>query len=152
MNMTKSEKMHFLSLLKKYACHEKAKQMKQYIQHGKITTYSHCFSVALTSYYVNRKLRLGVDEKSLVKAAFLHDFYLYDWHEASNEHRLHGFSHAKKAAENADRYFGLNRQEYQAIKSHMWPLTLTSMPKDRMGWIVCLSDKYCAAWETLFGR
>ena len=152
MKLTKSERKDFLRFINEYARREEVKRMKEFIQHGSISTFSHCFSVAKTSYILNRRLKLGVDDKSLVKAAFLHDFYLYDWHEPSAEHRLHGFSHAKKAADNALYYFGLSKTEYEAIESHMWPLNLTKIPKNRIAWLVCLCDKYCAAVETVFGR
>ena len=126
--------------------------MNDYIQHGSITTLKHCIMVAETSFWLNRRLHLGANEKSLVTAALLHDFYLYDWHEKSAGHKLHGFTHAKKAAENARRYFHISRREYKAICSHMWPLNLTKVPLSRIGWILCVADKYCAMKETVFHR
>ena len=55
-------------------------EMKNYIQHGTVTTYEHCLNVAILSYVWAEKLHLPVDKQLLVTGAFLHDFYLYDWH------------------------------------------------------------------------
>lgn len=152
MKLTAREQKAFRHLTEQYLQDKRVRSMNNYIQHGSITTLAHCMMVAETSFWLNRRLHLKVNEKSLVTAALLHDFYLYDWHEKSDAHRLHGFTHAKKAADNARRCFAINRQEYRAICSHMWPLNLTTPPVSRIGWILCLADKYCAMKETLFHR
>lgn len=36
--------------------------------------------------------------------------------------KLHGFRHAKIAADNAKRDYGLTKKEYRIIASHMFPL------------------------------
>lgn len=152
MKLTLQERKTFGDLTKKYLQDERVRSMNHYIQHGSITTLQHCIMVAETGFLLNRRLHLGANEESLVRAALLHDFYLYDWHEKSDDHKLHGFTHARKAAENARRFFAINQQEYRAINSHMWPLTLTKLPVSRIGWILCVADKYCAMKETIFHR
>ncbi len=124
-------------------------RMKQYIQHGDTTTYEHCVSVARESFRLNRLLHLKADEAELVKTALLHDYFLYDWHDHS--HPLHGYRHADIAADNAVRDFGLDREEEEAIRSHMWPLNLSRVPGSRIGWIISLADKICSAKETVSG-
>ena len=57
---------------------------KNYIQHGDVTTYQHCKNVVRVSFWLNRRLHLHADETSLAVGAFLHDFYLYDWHKRSS--------------------------------------------------------------------
>ena len=61
--------------------HEHVHRMRTFIQHGKITTYDHCFRVAAMSYRINRMFKLKSDEKALIRGAFLHDYFLYDWHK-----------------------------------------------------------------------
>lgn len=124
-------------------------KMKNYIQHGKSSTYSHCKIVAYYSYYLSKKINLNLDYASLVKGAFLHDFYLYDWHTKNDGHNLHAFTHPKKAVQNASKIFELNSKEINIIESHMWPLTIHKVPKSKEAIIVCLVDKFCAIIEAV---
>lgn len=124
-------------------------KMKDYVQHGKLSTYSHCKQVSYCSYALAKKLKLDLDYSSLVKGAFLHDFYLYDWHKENDGHNLHAFTHPKRAAQNASKNFVLNPKEINIIESHMWPLTIHKIPKSREAIIVCLVDKFCAIIETV---
>lgn len=83
----------------------------------------------------------------------LHDFYLYDWHTDENhEHPLHGFRHPEIARQNARRYFHVEKQTQDVIRCHMWPLTLTQVPVSRAAILVCIADKTCSLYETLFLR
>ena len=140
-------------LLKDIKDHERVREMKKYKQHGRITTYDHCENVAKLCYRINRRLHLNADEKVLVKAGMLHDFFLYDWHkDEDGTHPWHGYHHADKALENADRYFDMDDREKSAIWSHMWPLNITRLPRSKEAWIVCVADKMISCVETLFKR
>ena len=119
-----------------------------YMQHGAVTVYEHSVRVADFSLAVSRMLGLNVDEKSLIRGALLHDYFLYDWHEKDISHRLHGFRHPKRALRNAREDYALNPVEENIILRHMFPLTLHP-PAYKESWLVCLADKYCAAAETL---
>lgn len=127
-------------------------EMKRYVQHGSVSTYSHCERVAEASYRIDRTLHLHSNLDTLLKGAMLHDFFLYDWHTGDGSHDLHGFTHAEKACANAKRYFDINRDIYRVIFCHMWPLNLSRIPKSREAWIVCIADKYVSLLETVFGR
>ena len=129
------------------------RRMKSFTQHGRVSTFDHCQSVAKLSYRINRWLHLHADEKRLVHGAMLHDFYLYDWHAYDGgTHRLHGFHHADVAADNASRLLHVEPGVEKIIRTHMWPLTITKVPKSREAWIVCVADKVCSLNETLFCR
>lgn len=158
MQLSETEAQQLDAILDQYDRHPAVQQMRQYIQHGSVTTYEHCRNVVLVSYWLNRRLHLGADETALAVGALLHDFYLYDWHTSGSFHGLrrlfemHGFSHPKSACLNACSYFAITKKEQNIISSHMWPLTLRHMPKCREAIIVCLADKYCAIVESMFQR
>ncbi|WP_196803058.1 HD domain-containing protein [Butyrivibrio sp. MC2013] len=142
--------------------------MKNYIQHGNITTYDHCVRVARMSYMLGEALRLKVSHKELIRAAFLHDYFLYDWHSDYSTscdpdrslplrlfqryQSLHGFTHPRTAMENARRDFDLTDKEAQIIRSHMWPLTIMHPPKSKEAFLVCCADKIVSLHETIAMR
>ncbi len=127
-------------------------QTKTFMQHGKISVFAHCVSVAAMSIKIANFLKLNVDKKSLIRGALLHDYFLYDWHDTNNKyHRLHGFTHPSTALKNASQDFELSHKEKDIIVHHMFPL-VPIPPKCREAWIVCLADKICALDETLFHR
>ena len=122
---------------------------RQFIQHGDTSVYSHCVAVAYVSLWFSYRLHLSVSKQSLLMGAFLHDYFLYDWHEKSDWHKWHGFSHPFRAAGNAHRIFHIGKRERQIIESHMWPLTLRHVPETREAAIVCIADKCCSFYETV---
>ncbi len=150
MRLSRQEQLHLDDLLSKLRDDQKVLEMKKYIQHGSISTYDHVESVTRVSYWMNRRFHLGANEKRLVIGAFLHDFYLYDWHKDSEG--LHGFYHPGIACRNAVEQFEIDKNVQNIIKSHMWPLTITSLPLCREAWIVCMADKYISTKETLLCR
>ena len=85
------------------------------------------------------------------KRQMLHDFYLYDWHKPEEAQPLHGFRHPVTALGNARKHFKLNKVEENVILSHMWPLTLSRVPRCREAVLVCVADKICSLRETTAG-
>lgn len=148
--LSAQEEKEFAALAEGIAGDEKTLRMKNFIQHGTISTHEHCMDVARCAFKLNRHLHLHADEKVLVEAGFLHDYYLYDWHTHGDS--LHGYHHAQIAAENARKDFGVSEKAEDAIRTHMWPLTLTRVPSSKEAWIISLADKMCSARETLFER
>ena len=129
------------------------RKMKIYRQHGSVSTYEHCINVAKLSYDINNVFSINADLDTLLTGAMLHDFYLYDWHNEDNgEHRLHGFSHAGTARDNAKKYFDIDDKVGHVIYSHMWPLNLERIPQTKEAWIVCVADKCISIYETIFRR
>lgn len=128
-------------------------RMKQYVQHGSVSTYEHCESVAKLCYILNRRLAIHANLRVLLIGAKLHDFYLYDWHKEDNgEHHMHGFIHAKIARQNAQKYLGVDDRTLDVIYCHMWPLNIERIPRSREAWLVCIADKLVSVHETLFRR
>jgi len=121
-------------------------KMADYKQHGTTSTLTHVMKVARASYKLNKKFHLKADEKTLVTAALLHDFYLYDWHDKNHE-KLHGFKHPERARRNAEKYLRADPKIQSAIATHMWPLTITKIPRTREAFILTITDKYCTITE-----
>lgn len=148
MYLNKIEKDQFISYIRDIVLTQQFQETKNYCQHGDTSTFTHCIVVSCYSYWLSLRLPLRYDRKSIIRGALLHDFYLYDWHIPNKSHRLHGFSHAGAALENANQYFELNQTEKDIIKCHMWPLNLTKVPRNREALLVCLVDKFCSFAET----
>lgn len=152
MKLSREEQRVLDGLLREWRRHPKVQEMKQYIQHGSISTYDHVERVTQMCFALNRRWKMGADEGTLVRGAFLHDFYLYDWHENDKSHRLHGYHHPDKSCANAEKYFHIGARERSMILTHMWPLTITRLPRTREAWILCLVDKYVSTVETVAMR
>lgn len=134
-----------------YLGDERLLQMKQFIQHGDVSTYDHCLLVAYYSFLWMRKLHIRCSEDELIRGALLHDYYLYDWHEKEKWHRMHGFRHPGFALSNAQRDFELSEKEKEIIRKHMWPLTIIP-PTCREAWIVNSADTFISMMETIASR
>ncbi|MDR2521144.1 MAG: hypothetical protein LBC72_01135 [Spirochaetaceae bacterium] len=127
---------------------EKFAECKAFIQHGNVSVFTHCILVARLSWRAARFFNLP-DRRSLVRAALLHDFFLYDWHTPEKMWSLHGWTHPTTAAENAREFFDISEKEYSLIQTHMWPWTPLHLPRHAEGWIICLADKVISLGETL---
>ena len=117
-------------------------------QHGTVSVFDHSFAVACLGLYLVLILGLRVDRRALVRGALLHDFFLYDWHVRDPGHRLHGFTHPRRALTNAKQEFSLNSVEQEVIARHMFPLT-PRPPRCAESAVVCAADKLCALCETV---
>ena len=142
----------FSKLITEYNESDEIQKMNEFVQHGDTTTLEHCKNVAWVSFIINERLHLNSDEKELIEAAMLHDFYLYDWHDGKPERKTHGFDHPFIANKNAEAYFHVSPKVSAAIKSHMWPLNITNIPSSREAILLCCVDKYCALVETMKKR
>ena len=109
--------------------------MEASIQHGRVTTWEHSVGVATTALAIAAFLRLRVRREQMVRAALLHDYFLYDWHEPG--HTAHATMHPVLALR---------------IAAHMWPLPPGRGPTSREALLVSLADKWCSAVETIARR
>ena len=71
MRLTAEEVSKVESILEEFKETKEAEIMKRCIQHGRISTYDHVCSVALLSFYLNRRFHLGASDSEVVRAAFL---------------------------------------------------------------------------------
>ena len=125
--------------------HDKVNELKNFTQHGGTTCFEHSLRVSLYSYKICKKFNW--DYKSAARGGLLHDFFLYDWHSTSLDEGLHGFQHPQIALNNANMEFDMNEIEQDIILKHMWPLTISKMPKYKESVVVNLMDKYSALGE-----
>ncbi len=121
--------------------------LRAFVQHGEVSRYEHCLCVCYIALRLAERLRIRIDERSMVRGALLHDFYMYDWHDPSSLRVLHGFTHPKEALMTAERSFSLNAIERDVISKHMFPLTF-KLPAYRETVLVCIADKVSALMET----
>lgn len=140
----------FAACLERIAADSSVFEMDTYTQHGNTSTLLHCIAVSYFSCAVAEKLGLSYCRRELLRGALLHDYFLYDWHVKDKSHRLHGFTHPRKALRNANRDFRLSEREQDIIAKHMFPLT-PKPPKYRETVLVCLVDKWCSTYE-VFSR
>jgi uncharacterized protein len=124
---------------------------KKIFSHGTINIYDHSIAVAELAFSMAEKSRT-LDKRCVVRAALLHDFFLYEWHIPGMRYILHGWVHAGIAAKKAQDVFGISGKEYSCIKTHMWPWTLFHPPRCREGWIISLADKIIAIHEAVLRR
>ncbi|MCI5752935.1 MAG: HD family phosphohydrolase [Oscillospiraceae bacterium] len=118
--------------------------MKEYIQHGGITTFQHCLNVSYYNYLICKLFSL--DARAGARAGLLHDLFLYDWH--TDKKPSHAYLHPRTALENAEKNFELSNMEKDIIAKHMYPVTITHFPKYRETWVIIMVDKWCALAET----
>ncbi|MCD7771464.1 MAG: HD domain-containing protein [Oscillospiraceae bacterium] len=121
---------------------------RAYPHHGDTSVYTHSVHVAKMSLKLSRILPGEFHSKELIRGALLHDYYLYNWHNSNEGHRLHGFHHAKTALRNAKADYKLTPIEENIIEHHMFPLN-PAPPTCREAWIVCVADKVCAVRELI---
>lgn len=152
MILSSKEEEIFQQLIDPYVENDEVKKMKRFIQHGKITTYQHSLNVARLSFWMNRRLCIRADEKALVTAALLPDFFLYDWHVKRRQNWRHSYRHPLIASNNAVRVFQITQKEQDIISCHMWPYTFWILPKNRESWIVLTADKIVSLIETVNRR
>lgn len=127
--------------------HPTVRSMEQYIQHGDTTCLRHSINVSYLSYLYCKQH--GWNARAAARGGLLHDLFLYDWHlhaKQTGEH-FHGYTHPRRALENATRLFSLTDREKEIILRHMWPLTVVP-PHCREAYAVLMFDKYCSMMET----
>ena len=125
-------------------------KLRSFEHHGPANTvYDHSLAVTRAAYRIACALHLSEEETaSVVRAALLHDFFMYNWNDPASMRPLHGFTHAREALCNAQKQFELNEIERDVIKKHMFPLNI-ALPRYRETALVSAADKISAVMELL---
>ena len=144
LSLAKEDK-EFQEIIKDIIENKEFQKTKNCKVHGNTTIFAHCYTVSYLCYLSCKRKKL--DYKSAARGALLHDFYLYDWREKDSHVRPHAFTHPMTAYLNAKKQFDLNWMEKDMILTHMFPVTLFTIPLCREGWILTLIDKSCATME-----
>ena len=119
-----------------------------FVQHGSTSTLLHSLAVAACADTMARVFGCTAYLPEIRRAALLHDYYLYDWHERSERSAGHAANHAARALANAiEDYPDLTERERDAIRCHMFPINPVP-PRYSVGWFVTCADKICASHET----
>lgn len=146
--MLEKDFQQFLAYIQDILQKERVLSMNHFLQHGSISCLKHSLAVSYYSYELVKKLHIPCDERSLVRGALLHDYFLYDWHANEAWHKWHGFRHPGFALRNAKQDFILTKKEQEIIKKHMWPLTIIP-PRHREAWIVNTVDSISSIIEVM---
>lgn len=136
----------FKECIKELISSPEVASMKHIPQHMQTNCYDHSVYVAYVSFLICR--RLNWDFVSAARGGLLHDLFLYNWRDGKHE-GMHGFRHPSVALGNASALWELNDREKDIIEKHMWPLTITKMPKYKEAFVVNGADKLCAVAEIL---
>lgn len=148
--------------------HPLFQELRNSPHHGpRNSVYDHSLHAARCAYRMAQRFHMSPDRvEAVTRAALLHDFFGYNWqgeqhrrymHRYSGWQRwkhMHAFIHGPHAANRADRIFGLDQRQKDAIASHMFPLA--PFPRNSEAWVVTLADKVVAtqemtrtAWQTI---
>lgn len=139
------EDKEFQDIIKDIIENEEFQKTKNFKVHGNTTIFAHSYAASYFCYLACKKRKL--DYRSAARGALLHDFYLYDWRVKDSHVRPHAFTHPLTSYLNAKKQFTLNWMEKDMILTHMWPVTLFTIPLCREGWILTMIDKSCATIE-----
>lgn len=118
--------------------------MRESKRHGTTTTYDHCLRVAAGALAISRLLHCN--RQRAIRAGLLHDLCTNDNRNNFIEKCHYLKRHPEEAADNARRLFGVSPEEYQAIRAHMFPLSL-HFPGGRVAIAVSLADKGASIYE-----
>lgn len=110
-------------------------------QHRTSNTYRHVCLVAQHAVAHAIRKNLDYDYYSLIRGAFLHDLFYYNWRVDRSVMKHHLTHHPLTALENAQKEFFLSDTEIDIIRNHMWPITITHFPRTKEGRLVMMMDK-----------
>ena len=150
---------NFFPMVEDILAHPLFQALKGYPHHGpQNSVYDHSLDTAKCAYRLARRLHMREDRvRAVTRAALLHDFFGYDWHDESHRRftrkysgvrrltHMHAFIHGALAARRANRTFGLDDRQRAAITSYMFPLA--PVPRNSEAWVLTLADKMVASRE-----
>lgn len=132
----------YLDLVGDILCDETVQRMKTYQHHREVTTHFHSTFVSYTVMKLCEKLK-PAEEREIVRAALLHDYYLYEWYTEKHEEK-HIWYHPKQSVKNIEERFGpLSDMQRNMILAHMFPMSYET-PSSLGAWLLTMADKHCA--------
>ena len=151
--MSKNEILIFYQLIHDIINSDEFLKMSMQKHHIKTSVYDHCLKVAYLCYKHHRKYNCKTDIKEVVRAALLHDYFLYDRINKQSgddiNRFVHLFKHPATALHNAENdYPDLTRKERNALQRHMFPI-VPIPPTTACGWMVCYYEKVAAIGDYL---
>lgn len=134
----------FTALVDDLLTHPKVNELHSYSQHLNTSRLQHSLNVAYYSFLFSKRLKANTEET--VRAALLHDFFLYDWRSDQPVAGSHLDVHPQQALLNAKTVTDVTPLMEDVILSHMWPLG-SQKPNSKEAWIVSIADKVCTMME-----
>ncbi|MCR5523567.1 MAG: HD domain-containing protein [Clostridia bacterium] len=126
---------------------EDVKRMKTFHHHREITTHYHSVYVTYTVLRLCERFK-PENEKQIIRAALLHDFYLYEWYTEKHDEN-HIWYHPVQSVKNIESHFGnMSPMQRNMVMAHMFPLC-REMPRSVGAWFLTIADKYCATADYL---
>ena len=74
MQLSTTEHEQLYAILQQYDENPQVQRMREFIQHGDVTTYQHCKNVVRVSFWLNRRLHANVHRRSVVAKEKIHFF------------------------------------------------------------------------------
>lgn len=139
-----NQQCQFYPLVNDLINHPKVNQLNQYTQHLNTSRLQHSLNVAYYSFLLSKRFKLNI--KETVRAALLHDFFLYEWRTEQPVDGNHLDVHPQQALLNAKTVCEVTPLMEDVILSHMWPLG-SIKPKSKEAWVVSAADKLCTMME-----
>jgi len=124
--------------------HPSILSMDNYVQHINTSRLQHAFNVTYYSYRFAKLFKLRVRET--VRAALMHDLFLYEWRTEQPIEGSHIDVHPQIALETAKTVTTIDPLMEDIILSHMWPLGKVK-PKSKEAYLVQAMDKLAAIVE-----
>ena len=135
---------HFQAIIQDLLHNQKVIELEKYKQHLNTSRLDHSLNVAYTSFLLAKKKNVNVIET--VRAALLHDFFLYEWRTEQPIKGSHVDVHPQQALLNAQTVTEVTPLMEDIIVSHMWPVGKIK-PKSKEAWIVSWADKIVTIQE-----
>ena len=105
-----------------------------------------CHSLAVAEYALHlyeKEQYPDTEVRDVVRACLLHDIGMTDEGIHERVSFLKAYLHPRRSAEIAEKEFGANRIQIDAILHHMWPICVVP-PHTPVGWLLLRADKYCS--------
>lgn len=146
--MNYNEDIEYMSLVDDILNHKEFEKTKDINHHG-LNRYDHSIRVSYSSYKISKFLRLDYEE--VARGGLLHDFFLTNGKKISRGERLSTLvRHPKYAVVYSEKFFRLTEKERDIIRTHMFPISLTLIPKFAESWIVNIMDNIVGCYEQLY--